>query len=246
MADDLDDLVLAASHDLKEPLRTLLAYTQLLQQDLGDKITPTARADLQHIVSAARRLQEMVHDLFDVARTSREALDLKTISLDECLDDALDVLSAQIDAGGARIERESLPDVVADRVLMTEIFQNLVANALKFTRPDSVALVRVTIEWPGDGRPVIGVADAGIGIPVEYRERVFRPFERLNSRHAYEGTGIGLAICSRAIGRLGGRIWIEESSDGGAHFRFVVGGQEPGQMEAKSPLEASRSVRAAG
>jgi light-regulated signal transduction histidine kinase (bacteriophytochrome) len=241
-----DDLVLAASHDLKEPLRTLLTYTQLLQQDLGDRIPPTARADVQHIVSAARRLQEMVHDLFDAAKASREALDLKTISLDDCVDDALDELSAQIDSDGARIERAPLPDIVADRALMTDVYRNLIENALKFKLRDTAPFVRLTVEWPTDGRPVFGVADAGIGIPAEYRERVFRPFERLHGRTEYNGTGIGLAICARAIGRLGGRIWIEESVDGGTNVRFVVGRPEPGQVEAESSVEAARSVRATG
>lgn len=237
---------MAASHDLKEPLRTLLAYTQLLQQDLGDRIPPTARADLQHIVSAARRLQDMVHDLFDVARTSREALNLTAVSLDDCVDDAIDALSAHIEGNDAQIERASLPDIVADRMLMTEVYQNLIANALKFKRPGTTPRIRLTVEWPPDGRPVLGVADAGIGISPEYRERVFRPFERLNDRDEFEGTGIGLAICTRAIERLGGRIWIEESVDGGAHFRFVVGSREPGQVETESPMETARSVRAAG
>lgn len=245
-ADELDDLVLAASHDLKEPLRTLVAYTQLLQQDMGDKMPPTARADLQHIVSAARRLQEMMRDLFEVARTSCIELDLEIVSLEHCVDDALDALSAQIVASGARIERDALPDIVTDRILMTEVYQNLICNAVKFGRAGEPPVVRLTVEWPDEGRPVFGVADGGIGIPAEQRERVFRPFERLHSRQAYEGTGIGLAICSRAIGRLGGRIWIEESNDGGTNVRFVVGGQQSGQVEAESSLEVPRTVRAAG
>lgn len=219
---ELENFVSVASHDMKEPLRTLVSFSQLLERDLGDDLTDDVKTDLHHIRTASRQMQSLVQDLLDLARTSRAELRLGKVSVDACVDEALDVLKSQIEELGAEVERDELPAVFGDKTLITHIYQNLLSNALKFVKPDSVPRIRLTANKFGDGFIVLGVADQGIGIDPEWRSRVFEPFQRLHARGEYEGCGIGLAICRKAVKRLGGRIWVEGERNDGSTFKFTV------------------------
>jgi signal transduction histidine kinase len=229
VAVESDGFVSAASHDLKEPLRTLLAFSALLEQDLPEQLSDDARSDLAHIKSAANRMQCLVDDLLELSTTTRAPLCLTQVSLDECLAEALSVLDEQVRDTAAKIEGSALPSLVTDRRLVTQVLQNLISNAIKFSKPGEPPKVEIDVERGADGGFTIGVADAGIGIPAEARALIFEPFERLHSRDEYDGTGIGLAICQRAINRLGGRIWAEDLARGGTLFKFTIrsaGGSE--------------------
>ncbi|MBT5459117.1 MAG: hypothetical protein HOK82_21160 [Rhodospirillaceae bacterium] len=219
--EQLESFSYMASHDLQEPVRKLVSFSEFLEKDLGTDIPTRAKDDLDQIVDAAKRMQTLTLDLLALSRAGQDDIDLRPIAVTQCVDDVLHTLAIRIEEAGARIDRDDLPEVMADSTLMFQLYQNLLSNALKFRAPDRELVIRLTAERQG-GHLVLGVQDNGIGIEPVYFEQIFAPFKRLHSRSSYNGTGIGLAICRRAVERHGGRIWVEPVTDGGAHFRFTL------------------------
>lgn len=209
-----------ASHDLQEPLRTLTTFSDLLEQDLGEDLTKDIRTDLGFIREAADRMRALVADLLDLSRAGAEGVELRPIALAECAAEAIDSLAVAIDAAGAQVIVPELPEVCGEPRLLKQLYQNLISNALKFAGDDPPR-VELTVARVGGGL-VFGVRDNGIGIEPEHLERIFEPFKRLHARAEYDGTGIGLAICRKAVNRHRGRIWVESHPGEGAHFRFTL------------------------
>jgi PAS domain S-box-containing protein len=217
---ELDEFTYIASHDLQEPLRKMTSFGQLLAEDLGDELSPQAEKDLAFIVDAVARMQNLVRDLLSLSRAGRTAVKHEPVALAECVRSAMDALSQRIAETGAEVALDDLPDVIGDRTMLAQLYQNLLSNALKF-RGSEAPVVRFTAER-AQGGLVLGVRDNGIGIKPEYTEQIFAPFKRLHGRGEYEGTGIGLAICRKTVERHGGRIWVESEPGRGAHFRFTL------------------------
>ncbi len=218
---DLEEFAYVASHDLQEPLRKMISFSDLLRRDLGDAVNEKVQRDIGFIRDSAERMQRLVDDLLALSRASRAPKKREQLGLDECVNTALEALEVRLEERGAVIERDALPEVWGDRTILTQLYQNLISNAVKFN-DKKPPRIRVTAEKT-DGRWIFGVADNGIGINSEYASQVFRPFQRLHTSREYEGSGIGLAICQKAVERHGGEIWIEPSPLGGAHFRFSLG-----------------------
>ena len=218
--EELDRFTYVASHDLQEPLRKLISFSQLLEQDAGDALNDLAKKDLGFIVDAARRMQDLVQDLLVLSRAGRTQMRRQAVSLDECVDRALDTLQMRIEESGAVIERDPLPEVVGDETLLTQLWLNLLGNALKFVDTET-PLVQITAHQEPQ-RWVLGVRDNGIGIDPQYIDQIFHPFRRLHGSGDYQGTGIGLAICRKAIERHEGEIWVESILGEGAHFKFTL------------------------
>lgn len=219
---ELEQFAYVASHDLQEPLRKLIAFSQLLPQDIGTELNENARKDLFYIQDSAERMRSLVQDLLTLSRAGMGALSISECNLDTVVDDVLSMLSPTIEESGARIIRTPLPNVQCDRRLITQLYQNLLSNALKFVAPKTTPEIEITLERQNNERLVFGVKDNGIGIKPHHRERIFVPFKRLHSNKDYKGTGIGLSICKKAVERHGGTIWIE-STDVGTHFKFTLG-----------------------
>lgn len=218
--DELNDFADIASHDLQEPLRSLVSYSALLRQDLGENLTGDAADDLRHITAAAARMSALVQDLLALARSNHEKLRREPIRLDDCVDASLDALRTQLRESGAEVSRDALPQVTGDRTLLTQVYQNLLSNAVKFS--DQGAPV-IALTAGQNGRDwVLGVKDNGIGIQEKYADQIFAPFRRLHTRTEYDGSGIGLAICRRLVERLGGKMWVESEPGKGSHFRFTL------------------------
>ncbi len=218
---ELDEFAYVSSHDLQEPLRQLVSFSALLRRDAGeDGLSELARKDLEFITSCAHRMQTLVQDLLTLSRAGRAGMNWAAISLDRCVDRALDALQERIQETGATIERMPLPMVEGDELLLTQLYQNLIGNALKFAGRKAPVVCITVAETAG--RRVLGVHDAGIGIAPQYAEQIFAPFKRLHARGEYEGSGIGLAICRRVVERHHGRIWVESELGDGAHFRFTL------------------------
>jgi light-regulated signal transduction histidine kinase (bacteriophytochrome) len=217
---ELDEFAHVASHDLLEPVRTLVAFSELLREDLPGDLPELVITDLDHITAAARRMQKLIEDLLALSRAGRSATRLESVSLEDCVDEVLAALRLRIEETGAEVTRDALPTVVGDTTQLGQVFQNLIGNALKFTgegRPEiALTAERHGNEW------ILGVRDNGIGIDPRHAESVFTPFKRLHGMTEYEGTGIGLAICKKSIERHGGRIWVESEVDRGALFRFTL------------------------
>jgi signal transduction histidine kinase len=216
---ELDDFTNMASHDMQEPLRTLMAFSDLLRKDLGDSLPEQAAKDLTFITDAANRMQALIQDLLALSRAGRAPQKKEKVSLRECADLALEALAMRVKETGAQIMRDKLPDVWGDSTLLTQLYQNLIGNALKFSG-DQRPIIHLTFE-EREGTQVFGVKDNGIGIEPNYAREVFKPFRRLHGRAEYEGSGVGLAICRKIVGRHGGKIWVESEPGKGAHFRFT-------------------------
>jgi signal transduction histidine kinase len=218
---DLEEFAYVASHDLREPLRKMISFSDLLARDLGEPVPEKVRRDLRFIRGAAERMQKLVDDLLALSRAGRSPKQRQQLSLEQCVDAALEALQFKIDETGAAIERDALPEVWGDRTVLTQLYQNLISNAIKFS-DKGAPRIRITAEMVGK-RWVFGVADSGIGIKAEYCTQIFRPFQRLHSPGEYEGSGIGLAICRKAVERHGGEIWVESEPGRGSHFKFHLG-----------------------
>jgi len=244
---ELDEFTYVASHDLQEPVRKLISFSKLLEQDLGGQLPPQAAKDLQFIVDAATRMRDLIQALLALSRTGRSAMQLAPVDLNTCADRALEALELRLKETGAEVVRDPLPTVVGDATLLTQLYQNLVGNALKFVAPGQPPRIRLTARQD-ENRWVLGVQDNGIGIAPEHAERIFRPFQRLHSRSQYEGTGIGLAICKKTVERHGGQIWVQSQPGAGSHFQFTLAAAAPAPDEktdknlsesepCKTPLE---------
>lgn len=223
---ELEQFASVASHDLQEPLRKLVSFSELLRVDLGGELTERAAQDLEFITDAARRMRTLVRDLLTLSRTGTSEMKVRTVSLDACVDRVLEALDLRISETRAVITRDPLPEVQGDPTLIEELYQNLLSNALKFVAPGASPRIHLSADPGLDDTWVIGVRDAGIGIDPDRVSEIFRPFRRLHSSDKYPGTGIGLAIARKAVDRHGGRLWVESVKGGGSHFRFTLGRSE--------------------
>lgn len=217
---ELQQFAYVASHDLSEPLRMIVSYLQLLMQRHSANLNEEAREFIGYAVDGAERLQKLMQDLLTYARVDRREREFERTDCGEVLNTALTNLKLTIDEAGAVIEREPLPTVRGDPLQLTQVFQNLISNAIKFR---GQAAPRLSISARRDGAEwIFTVQDNGIGIEPKNFERIFNLFQRLHTRQEYSGTGIGLAICKKIIERHGGRIWVESVPGQGAAFRFTL------------------------
>ncbi len=214
---ELDEFNFVASHDLQEPLRKLVSFSELLPGDLPGELPERAALDLKYIVDAGRRMQRLIQDLLTLSRTGRNEMRMTRVHLDQCLEEALQNLDLGVGEAEALVTRTSLPEVYGDQAMLARLFQNLVGNAVKFHHPERPARVKVSAVRDGEGW-VLRVEDNGIGIEPRHFDQIFAPFKRLHGRGAYEGTGIGLSICRKIVERHGGRIWVESVVGEGTSF----------------------------
>ncbi len=214
---ELDEFNFVASHDLQEPLRKLVSFSELLPGDLPGDLPERAALDLTYIVDAGRRMQRLIQDLLTLSRTGRNEMRMTRVSLDQCLEEALENLALAVGEAQGIVTRTSLPEVHGDQAMLTRLFQNLVGNAVKFHHPDRPVRVQVSAVRDEEGW-VLRVEDNGIGIEPRHFDQIFAPFKRLHGRGAYEGTGIGLSICRKIAERHGGRIWVESAVGEGTSF----------------------------
>ncbi|WP_235978528.1 MULTISPECIES: ATP-binding protein [Streptomyces] len=221
---ELEQFAYVASHDLQEPLRKVASFCQLLEKRYGRELDERAGQYIAFAVDGAKRMQTLINDLLTFSRVGRVNDDRRTVSLDDALDRALSNLSASIEESGALVERpEALPEVIGDVTTLTMLWQNLIGNAVKFRSPDRPARVTVTVEPESAGSGWrFCVADNGIGIPPEFREKVFVIFQRLHGRDAYAGTGIGLALCKKIVEHHGGQISLEPGDPEGTRVCFSL------------------------
>ena len=217
--EELDQFSYFASHDLQQPLRHICAFGDLLKEDLGDDLSESAAQSLGFITAAAARARTLVKDLLTLSQAGKSAMRREPVSLDECVDQALDMLVLARDQAGAEISRETLPIAHGDATLLTQIYQNLIGNALKFRSENTAPKIELTAAKSDTGF-VLGVRDNGIGIAEKDRKSVFGAFKRLHGTSEFEGSGIGLAFCQKVVRLHGGSIWVENPTEGGSHFRF--------------------------
>jgi PAS domain S-box-containing protein len=216
---DLEQFAYVASHDLQEPLRAVGGYVKLLRRRFPDQIDPKALEYISGAAEGAARMERLVRDLLAFSRVGTRGGDFTPTDTNQALRDALQNLQSSIQARQAAVTSDPLPTVPVDATQMTQLFQNLIGNALKFQseRPPEV---QVSAKKQ-DARWVFSIRDNGIGIDPQYFERIFQIFQRLHTRTHYEGTGIGLAICKKIVERHGGTIWVESQPGQGSTFYFA-------------------------
>ncbi|KDN20611.1 sensor histidine kinase [Amycolatopsis rifamycinica] len=216
---DLEQFAYVASHDLQEPLRKVASFCQLLQRRYQGLLDERGEQYIEYAVDGAKRMQVLINDLLAFSRVGRNPGEHVVADAGALADEAIANLEVALSLSGGKVSRGDLPEVRVEPALMTAVFQNLIGNALKF-KGEAPPEVRVTAERDGD-QWVFSVVDNGIGIGAEYAERVFALFQRLHTRSAYPGTGIGLALCRRIVEYHGGRIWLDtEAAD--TTFRFTL------------------------
>lgn len=217
---ELEQFAYVASHDLQEPLRAVTGMVQLLQQRYQGQLDARADQYIGLAVEAAARMQALINDLLTFSRVQRRAQPFAPTALETILTTALANLRVAIEESGAVITHDPLPSVQADGVQLTQLFQNLLGNAIKF-RGEEPPHIHIGVERH-EGAWHIAVRDNGIGIAPDYFERIFAIFQRLHPRRAYPGTGIGLAICKKIVEHHGGQIWVESRLGDGATFCFTI------------------------
>ena len=217
---DLEQFASIASHDLQEPLRMVASYTQLLAERYEGQLDEKAKKYIAYVVDGAVRLQRLVNDLLAYSRVGTRGNPIETTDAHALLGEAIRNLATTIEESKAIVTNEDLPMVRADAPQLGQVFQNLLANAIKFRGED---FPRVHVSARDEGREwVFSVRDNGIGIDRQYAERIFVIFQRLHTRQEYPGTGIGLAVCKRIVERHGGKIWFESEPGKGSTFFFTV------------------------
>lgn len=217
---ELEQFAYVASHDLQEPLRMVANYVELLASRYRGKLDDRADVYIGFASDGARRMQRLVSDLLAYSRIGSEGKPLRRVDSGAVLDQVLRSLEPLIAEHGAEVTHEGLPRVLADESQLGQLFQNLVANAIKF-RSKAPPRVRVTAERQGEDW-AFAVSDNGIGIDMKFADRVFQMFQRLHDRGKYPGSGIGLAIAKRIVERHGGRIRVESAPGAGSTFHFTL------------------------
>jgi PAS domain S-box-containing protein len=217
---DLEQFAYVASHDLREPLRMVATYSELLAERYKGKLDERADEYIRYTIDGAKRMQQLVKDLLAYSRVSSQANAPEAIDAGAAVRSALDSLKAAIDETRAEIVCDRLPEIRADESQLGQVFQNLIGNALKF-RAERPPRIHIAAEQR-NGACEFRVADNGIGMDKQYEERVFQMFQRLHERGRYDGNGIGLAIAKKIVERHGGRIWFESKLDKGTTFYFTM------------------------
>ncbi|MDV3347301.1 PAS domain S-box protein [Leptothoe sp. LEGE 181152] len=218
---ELQDFAYVASHDLQEPLRKVQVFGDRLSHTCQDRLSEKGQDYLARMLNAAVRAQALINDLLSFSRVTTQAKPFTPTDLSQVMAGVLSDLEVRIEQTGATVDVDPLPTIDADRMQMQQVFQNLVGNALKFHKPDVVPQVQVRMQSYFTGGKEfceLRVIDNGIGFDVKYCDRIFQPFQRLHGRKAYEGSGIGLAICRKVIHRHGGILRAESQPGEGATF----------------------------
>ncbi len=221
--EDLEWFAYISSHDLQEPLRAISGFAELLEKRYQGRIDERADRYIKFIVDGAKQMDQVIQDLLAYSRVQTRARVFGPIDANRAFDQAILNLHASMQAKRAVVTKDPLPEIVADGIQITQVFQNLVGNALKFQKPDARPRIHVSAAREGDAW-TFSVRDNGIGIDPRHRERIFLIFQRLHAKGEYEGTGIGLAIVKRIVERHGGTVGVESEPGAGSTFYFTIPG----------------------
>jgi len=217
---ELQQFAYVASHDLQEPLRMVASYVQLLARRYKGQLDENADTFINYAVEGANRMKTLINDLLSYSRVGTQGKELAPVDAGASLQKAVTALQVAIAEKEAEVTTDPLPTVPADDVQLSQLFQNLIGNAIKF-RGEQPPRVHVTAKKKGREWE-FAVSDNGIGIEEKYTDRIFVIFQRLHTREEYPGTGIGLAICKKIVERHHGRIWFTSTPGLGTTFFFTI------------------------
>ncbi len=230
---ELQDFASIASHDLQEPLRAIQAFSERLQTKHADSLSEEGHDYLNRMHNAASRMRALIQDLLAYSRVTTRVQPFKEISLTDTIQGVFADLVVRLEETKGRVEVAELPVIEADPMQIRQLFQNLIANGLKFHRDDEAPVIKIyaqpALEEAEDGETWVHIVveDNGIGFDPKFAERIFAPFERLHNKSKYSGTGIGLAICRKIAERHGGRIWVTSVPGEGSQFVIALPVRQP-------------------
>lgn len=218
--EELNRFASIASHDMQSPLKTIISFLQVIEQRYGDKIDDDGKEFINYCITASSRMRQLIIDLLNYSRLNAEPRPFQETNLNELLFIVKRNLEINISSKNAEITSEMLPTIIGEPYMLSQVFQNIIDNSLKFTNHQTpqikIAYAELTDSW------LISISDNGIGIKEEFKEKIFKIFQRLNADNEYSGTGIGLAICNKVIEHHKGRIWVESEFGKGTTFHFTI------------------------
>jgi len=217
---ELKQIAYVSSHDLQQPLRMVISFTQLLSKRYKDKLDDDANEFIQFAVEGARRMNELISDLLTYSSIGTQGKNFELTDCEEVMEVVILNLQSSIQERGAKITHEKLPTVNADISEIIQLLQNLIGNAIKF-HSEKPPRIHISTKQE-DNKWVFSVKDNGIGIDPKYFNQIFKIFKRLHTREEYSGSGIGLAICKKIVERHGGNIWVESEVGKGSIFYFSI------------------------
>ncbi len=218
---DLEQFAYVASHDLKEPLRMVTSFVQMLKRKYQGRLDVEADDYIRYAVEGALRMHSLIDDLLTYSHVDRKTDSFEVTGVGEVLERVLQTLGDPIRESGAEVTVGDLPVVFADPIQLGQLLQNLIGNAIKYRKPGEPLRIHISAERCENAWKFV-VKDNGIGIAAEFSDRIFKLFQRLHTKEEYPGTGIGLAICKRISERHGGRIWVESVLGEGSTFYFLI------------------------
>lgn len=215
---ELDRFATVASHDLQEPLRKVAAFSSLVRRRYSDKLDEDGVRSLDFLADAAERMQRLINDLLSYSKLASQPLNLEDVDMSVLVADIIDQLETPISENNASITAGPLPVLRSDQVLLTQILQNLISNAVKYRGEADPVVTIDSVE--NETGWTFSVTDNGIGLDTRFSDKIFAPFQRLHTREQYDGTGIGLAVVRQAVERLGGHIRVDSEPGQGSRFIF--------------------------
>ena len=218
---ELQQFAYVASHDLQEPLRMVVSYLSLLDMKYKERLDPKAKEYIIQAIEGALRMRQLIDDLLEYSRVDVKGNEFTPVKMDTVVTKTLNILKISIEESRATIMVDPLPTILADETQMVQVMQNLIGNALKFHGHEPLKII-ISASEQDPGEWTFTVKDNGIGLDMQYRERIFQMFQRLHTREEYPGTGVGLAITKKIVERHGGRIRVESEEGKGATFVFTV------------------------
>jgi PAS domain S-box-containing protein len=222
---ELEAFTYSVSHDLRAPLRHISGFSRILVEEFAPSLPEEVQHHLRRIEEGAARMGKLVDELLNLARVGRQALTVQATRLGALVQDVVTLLEPETEGRQVEWKIADLPVGECDPTLMRQVFQNLISNALKYSRPRSPAVIEIG-QSERDGQMVIFVKDNGVGFSMKYADKLFGVFQRLHRPEEFEGTGVGLATVQRIVQKHGGRVWVEAEIDCGATFYFTLGGFE--------------------
>lgn len=218
--EDLQQFAYVASHDLQEPLRAIVSFSQLLEDRYQEIIDKDGKEFIHFITDGAKKMNTLIKDLLSYSRITTQAQPSKIINLEKILKDALFNVQESIKESGAVITHDKMPILKVDKTQFIQLFQNLLSNAIKFRREEPprihIGVKKINDEW------LFSIKDNGIGIESKFFHKLFNIFYRLHTKEEYSGTGIGLPICKKIVQRYGGNIWVKSEIGKGSTFFFTI------------------------
>jgi signal transduction histidine kinase len=234
---ELENFAYIASHDMKEPLRMIGMYTQLTRKKLNSQLDNSTTDYMNFVTDGVNRMQTLLNDLLQYARLTKEQKDIRPVNLNNVLSIIKHNLQITIKETDTQINSTPLPIITASVSEMSQLFQNLIANAIKFRKTGLSPKIEIAVT-ERDNEYLFSFKDNGIGIKKEYQEKVFNVFEKLHSQHEYEGSGIGLSTCRKIVENLDGKIWIESAFGYGTTFYFTISKAKTAFTSPKQEMNA--------